>query len=405
METKYVVNNVPNQTITGNVTINGNLSVTGVTTGGLVTYKALLTQLGVQTGNEILDFNGGLIIGETYTVINYVSGDDFSNIANSLSGVVLTYSYSGTAATGITQTYTIGGVTSGEGSGIVFDITVNKSSYESVSIFTNGSGYASGDTITVLGTDVGGVSPDNDITIIVDSATSNNPNETGSVFIATGELPTNWNNGSELTSSGNLVVKVLENNIGYDIEWSGFFEPGVYVGFNSTTGPLYNNFNRNSTFVTTGHLAPFEGPLFSSLVATPFNFSEKDDSVLVAIFEPDTFQTIPDSLYYFPVEIQILKDNDTTPVIITGSTTTFPFGNVSVGLFCGDQSIQTLYASGGTVVSGISEVVTVLNADTNTSFLGVFSDDGSGGIILTMPTNLKKQFCANGTLTFNVFSD
>ena len=49
----------------GDLTISGNLSVTGVTTGNLATYKALLTQLGVQTGNNLNDFNDGLIIGET----------------------------------------------------------------------------------------------------------------------------------------------------------------------------------------------------------------------------------------------------------------------------------------------------------------------------------------------------
>jgi hypothetical protein len=38
MATKYIVNNVPGQTINGNITINGNLSVTGVTTGSLATY-------------------------------------------------------------------------------------------------------------------------------------------------------------------------------------------------------------------------------------------------------------------------------------------------------------------------------------------------------------------------------
>ena len=65
MATKYIVDNLTGQTITGNVTINGNLSVTGVTTGSLSTYKALLTDLGSQTGTSLNNFgglNGGLII-------------------------------------------------------------------------------------------------------------------------------------------------------------------------------------------------------------------------------------------------------------------------------------------------------------------------------------------------------
>ena len=409
MSTKYIVNNVPGQTINGDITINGNLSVTGVTTGSLATYKALLTQLGSQTGTTLGGFGGfndGLIIGETYEILNYQSGDDFSNIANALSGVVLTYSYSGTAVTGVTNTYTSGGVTSGQGFGIEFDIVINNDAYESVSIVTIGYGYVSGDTITILGTNIGGVSPDNDITITVDSATTENPNETGSVFIAIGELPTNWNNGSTLESRGNLVVKVLENNLGYDIEWvEDFMGGGIYIAFNSITGPLYNTFNRNTTFVLGGNTAiPFFGPTTIETFVLPYTVNEKDDTILFAVFDLSVPEPAPNSLYYFPIEIQILQDTNTTPIVISGTTTSFPFTNVSIEFYCGDMFIQAFYTSGGTIVNDIPEVVNILNTDTNTSFLGTFSDDG-GNIILTMATNLETQFCANSTLTFYVFND
>jgi hypothetical protein len=409
MSTKYIVNNVPGQTINGDITINGNLSVTGVTTGSLATYKALLTQLGSQTGTTLGGFGGfndGLIIGETYEILNYQSGDDFSNIANALSGVVLTYSYSGTAVTGVTNTYTSGGVTSGQGSGIEFDIVINNDAYESVSIVTIGYGYVSGDTITILGTNIGGVSPDNDITITVDSATTENPNETGSVFIAIGELPTNWNNGSTLESKGNLVVKVLENNLGFDIEWvEDFMGGGIYIAFNSITGPLYNTFNRNTTFVLGGNTAiPFFGPTTIETFVLPYTVNEKDDTILFAVFDLSVPEPAPNSLYYFPIEIQILQDTNTTPIVISGTTTSFPFTNVSIEFYCGDMFIQAFYTSGGTIVNDIPEVVNILNTDTNTSFLGTFSDDG-GNIILTMATNLETQFCANSTLIFYVFND
>ena len=409
MSTKYIVNNVPGQTINGDITINGNLSVTGVTTGSLATYKALLTQLGSQTGTTLGGFGGfndGLIIGETYEILNYQSGDDFSNIANALSGVVLTYSYSGTAVTGVTNTYTSGGVTSGQGSGIEFDIVINNDAYESVSIVTIGYGYVSGDTITILGTNIGGVSPDNDITITVDSATTENPNETGSVFIAIGELPTNWNNGSTLESKGNLVVKVLENNLGFDIEWvEDFMGGGIYIAFNSITGPLYNTFNRNTTFVLGGNTAiPFFGPTTIETFVLPYTVNEKDDTILFAVFDLSVPEPAPNSLYYFPIEIQILQDTNKTPIVISGTTTSFPFRNVSIEFYCGDMVIQSFYTSGGTIVNDIPEVVNILNTDTNTSFLGTFSDDG-GNIILTMATNLETQFCANSTLIFYVFND
>lgn len=320
MSTKYIVNNVSGQTINGNITINGNLSVTGVTTGNLATYKALLTQRGIVSGTNLFSFNEGLIIGETYTIVDYVNGDDFSNIANVTSGII---------------------------------------------------------------------------------------NTSECTFIATGEIPENWNNGSTLESSGNLVVKVLENNLGFDIEWVGYISPGLYFGFNSTTGPFYNNFNRNTTFINIGDIAPLFGPTFYVPFVSPINFNEKDDSIIIGVYDPLTpfSPSIPDQLYYLPIEIQILQDNDITNVVITGSTTSFPFTNVSIDLLCGQETIQSLYTSGGTVVNNISEVVTVLNADTNTNFIGVFSDDGSGGIILTIATNLKNQLCADSTLSFYVFND
>ena len=69
MATKYIVNNVTGQTITGDLTINGNIIVTGSTTNnGTGVYRALLTQTGSITGTTLNDFNKGLIVGETYTI-------------------------------------------------------------------------------------------------------------------------------------------------------------------------------------------------------------------------------------------------------------------------------------------------------------------------------------------------
>jgi hypothetical protein len=49
METKYIVNNVSSQTITGDLTINGNVVITGTTnTRPYKVYTALLTQEGSQ---------------------------------------------------------------------------------------------------------------------------------------------------------------------------------------------------------------------------------------------------------------------------------------------------------------------------------------------------------------------
>jgi hypothetical protein len=319
MATKYIVNNVPEQTINGDVTINGNLNVTGVT-GSMATYKALLTQIESSTGTTLNDFNDGLIIGETYTITDYVNGDNFSNVANVTSGVI---------------------------------------------------------------------------------------NTTGCEFIATGITPTNWNNGSTLVSSGNLAVTVLENNLGFDIEWVfnfGGYGTGVYVGYNSITGPLYNTFNRNTTFILVGSAVPFLGPFVQINYLFPNNYNEKDDSIILVAFDLDNYEPVYDRLYYFPVEIKILQDLDTTPITLSGTVeTSFPINNTSIDLRCNGNYIQAVYGDG--TVNDMSELITYLNSEPDMSYLGVYSDNGDGSVLLEMPTNLVNQFCSSGTLTFEVFND
>jgi len=402
MATKYIVDNVPDQTISGNVTINGNLSVTGTTTG-LATYKALLTQLGVQSGNDLVDFDGGLVIGETYTITDYVAGDDFSNIADVQTSSIDTFSYLQESVTLISTTYNgVTGTTNGSGLGASFDVVVDAGISTNVALDTVGNGYSSGDTITILGSDIGGSSPENDIIITV---TDLNTNTGGLVFIATGEAPINWDNSSTLESSGNLVVKVLENNLGFDIEWDyNIFGPGAYFGYNSTTGPLYNTFNRNTTFVLGGgNPNPYIGPNPLETFIGPVSLSEKDDTIVVAIFDMDIFEPVPDSLYYFPIEIQ-QQNTDTTPIVISGTVeTSFPITLTSVALFCNGNFIQSLYGDG--TVNDMSELITYLNSQPNMSYLGVYSDPEDGFVNLEMSTNLVNQFCSSGTLTFEVFND
>ena len=407
MVKKYIVNDLTGQNINGDITINGNLNVTG-TTSGLSTYKVLLTQLGSQTGTTLSGFGGfndGLIIGETYTITDYVRGDDFSNIADVTSGGTFTFNSEGIAVSGKGGAgIGFSGQTSGKGSGASFNISWANGIYTSVTIATSGGGYVVGDIITILGTDIGGGrTPENNLTIRI---TDFPINITGRVFIATGEIPTNWNNGSTLESSGNLVVTVLENNLGFDIEWIQEFGPGIYFGFNSTTGPLFNTFNRNTTFVLGGgNPNPYNGPNLLETFIGPITLSEKDDTIVVAVFGKRRSEQVPDNLYYLPVEIQIKQDTDTTPIIINGFVLPpFPFSNASVDLRCGDMFIQSING-GATTVNDMSELIIDLNSSPYTSYLGTYSDDGEGGVLLEMPTNLVNQFCSSGTLSFDVLNN
>jgi hypothetical protein len=53
----------------------------------------------------------------------------------------------------------------------------------------------------------------------------------------------------------------------------------------------------------------------------------------------------------------------------------------------------------------MTELLTLLNNDINNVYGLVYSEGGPDGIKLVMPTNIKNQFCSNGTLTFEVYSN
>ncbi len=316
---KYIVDNLANQNITGNIRIDGDLKVTDGTYS-LATYKALLTQTATFSGQNLTSFAAGLIIGETYTITNYVAGDDFSNIANVVSGVI---------------------------------------------------------------------------------------NETGCQFIATGEVPNVWTNSSTLESAGNLVVHVLENNLGFDINWYDDFIPGVYFGFNATTGPIFNSFPRTQVSVMTTNTALGIGPPTQfTLYGFPGGFATKDELIAIIPYDFNAMNNLVDNLYYTPVEISFKQSLDTTPILATGSVvSSFPFGYVAVDLYAGPLYIQYFNADNTSTVNDISELVTLLNSDPVTNYLGTFGYDEVGNLLLTIPTNLKNQFSPNNTLTFQVYSD
>ena len=399
MATKYIVNNVSGQTLTGDLTINGNLNTTSVNNGR--TYRALLTQTGSISGTSN-DFNNRLIIGETYEITDYATYDDFSNVANVLSGgTFIDFDYVWTNP-GYAYFNGLTGTTSGLGSGASFDVYICGTTYNSITVVTSGVDYVVGDTITILGTELSGSTPENNITITVTDLT---PTETGCVFIATGDVPSYWGEGSQLVSGGDIVSRVLENSLWFDIDWAtDFMSPGFYLGFNKTTGPLYNTFNRNSTFIQGGNQIPFFGPFLLDTFILPFNYNEKDDGILIGVFDLSGPTPVSDSLYYFPIEIQIKQDTDTTPIVINGTVVdVFPINYTSIDLRCNGNYIQTLYGDG--TVNDMSELITYLNSEPNMSYLGTYSDAGDGTVNLEMPTNLVNQFCSNGTLTFEIFND
>ena len=331
MTTKYIVDNLSGQTINGDITINGNLSVTG-SSNNSGTYRALLTQTGSISGTSG-DFNNRLIIGETYEITDYATYDDFSNVANILSGgTFIDFDYVGTGAGIYTFFSGLTGTTSGLGSGASFNVYICGTTYNSVTVATSGVGYVVGDAITILGTELSGSTPANDITITV---TEVSPNITGCVFIATGDTPIIWGN-SELTSVGGLVVDVLENTLGDELVWfheSGFQE-GFYVAVFSdviNNNNLCNNFLRNKTQITTPSLITnpfnyfFEEPQYSLVLSSGIGsfFTETDDVIYLTVYDLGTSSYTGNTLYYTPIEIKLnssITQEDTPLTSINWST-------------------------------------------------------------------------------------
>jgi len=322
--TKYIINS-GTQSIDGSLEINGTLksNSTGV-------YRALLTQTGQIVGNNLVDFNYGLIVGETYTITSYVDGDDFSNIGDL---VVSTYG------------------------------TINA---------------------------------------------------TNSVFIATGQIPANYSNSSELTSGGELIVDVLENTLGYDLDWywSGnniFLSEGNYVAFNNITGPIYNSFQRDKIEIITPFKWNFDFGMFPPFITPNVgSFASKDDVINISVINVGGGPGIPsdDLLYYTPIEIKINQDTDTTPIEIYGVVIpSFPFSDAYISLIANGDYIQDVYCDNTSTVNNMTELLTLLNNDIDNVYGLVYSEGGPGGIKLVTPTNIKNQFCSNGTLTFEIYSN
>ena len=165
MATKYIINNLANQTISGNLEIQGKLNSTGV-------YRALLSQTGPITGDGATgSFPNGLIVGEEYEITDYVAGDDFDNVADIQSGRIIAFDSLWTIPGSNSYYPGLTGTTNGSGNGATFEVSTDGIGGGSLSIVSIGTDYAINDTITILGTDIGGITPDNDILITITDST------------------------------------------------------------------------------------------------------------------------------------------------------------------------------------------------------------------------------------------
>lgn len=260
------------------------------------TYKALLTQTPSLNGFDITDFDNKLIVGETYTINNYVGGfvsivQDVSSGSNYPDGLVL-YNVSG-----------------GNGSGLQLNVEFLSGTIIGYNIVSQGSDYLVNDVVTLVGGDINAqfiiqqVFGD-DFSNIAD-VVSGTINQNGCVFIATYQTPNDWGNGSELTSDGNLVVTELENNLGFNVSWVEI-NPGIYFAFDAD-GPFGNTFPREITVTNVnqngGYFVLSPNLILQSQSAS---FTEVDDIILLSVYDFDIADYDSGYLFYTPVEINLL---------------------------------------------------------------------------------------------------
>jgi hypothetical protein len=233
---------------------------------------------------------------------------------------------------------------------------------------------------------------------------------TGSVFIATGEIPNVWGYGSTITSTGDIFANVLENTLGYDLQWAQnpIAPPGIYAGFDSNIGPKYNNFPKDRTSITvqeTGYF--FEADNIRYYPGTRELFV-KNDSIGIDVRNIN-YQSwtqsdwVENRLYLTPVEIKVKQNIDKTPILLPGISVVdySTDGRIDVVLF-NDEDFVEYFTTSISMPNNITELVTLLNNDEGTSFLGVFSDDGNDGLEFLMYANLVERFNTFGTLNFFV---
>jgi hypothetical protein len=130
---------------------------------------------------------GNIVTGETVTINEFLNFDPQPNCQECIqcngiqynyttcsgTGPISTISYSYTGTSVLTDNdYTLTGETNGAGLYASFYIQVVSNTINNISIVDPGISYSTGDTITILGSDIGGISPDDDIIVTVDTVSS-----------------------------------------------------------------------------------------------------------------------------------------------------------------------------------------------------------------------------------------
>lgn len=246
-------------------------------TGILPPNGAPLTGTGISTGTQVSggfgSSNSDGLVDERY-VSTTVSSGATSIVLNDVTGIVQgmaisdgagtptqliissvvgnTLNLSGALQTGYTgdnQSYSgiiisQSNYITGTGTGATFDVTVTAGVYDPIDVNTAGSGYLVGDTLRIIGTDLGGASPANDLDVTVSAV-----DESGGVVAVKAAFGTDSNGtgtGNFTNVASSEVANTQASNGNITITKSG----GSY-----TAGAIANagtDFNQGNRFLIPG---------------------------------------------------------------------------------------------------------------------------------------------------------
>ena len=245
-------NYAPNQTITiqgtslGGITPDNDLVLTitdvdndsTLTAGGVLTVNAVGTAVKSTSGYAVADrlkingssFTGGAD-GTNDAIIEITSVDGTGGITN--------FSTTGTAPDGQVTYNAVGQTsTSGSGASATFDITRTGTLYNTVNINAVGANYIATETITIAGTELGGASPANDLTIVVDTV------DTGGEILTFTPSGTAVNSGS---LAGQSAGSIVGNGATFNVSLAG----GSYT---TTVAQAGQEYYTGQKFRVTGNL-------------------------------------------------------------------------------------------------------------------------------------------------------
>jgi hypothetical protein len=317
------------------------------------------------------------------TVIN---STDFTINYGNITG--FSYTAAGTGATDTIHT-DLTGTTNGHGVNATFDVEVSGGTVIGVTGSTEGRLYQNDDELTILGTQIGGV------TGVIDGFSSDAVGKSGT----TGTYDNVFAQGTGAGENGSfniIVVDDLVDSISLSGGGSSYLTGDVLTidgsifggvdGVDDITITVSTLYSDDVIITVTGTTA---GSSFYQHYTKQI-FERRLGNKRVSFYDEDDILNV-DSVYeisgYIPVYSQVVS---------------FPLSSASFEFECDGGYTN----SGGTTsqtVNNIQELVTLFN--NNFRQFGYFFDNNDGTIGLYINPSLKEQYCPSGTYTINVFNN